>query len=204
MKKIIFLIKFSSFIFFTSSSLISSSLDVNEILFKNLKSYFLNLTTLQADFIQIGPRGNISKGKLFIDLPGKIRFDYKSPNNLLITSQGFWLYVQDRNLRQTNNIPVSETPLNFLLKRNIKFNDKSLDINVKKEAGLILLRIRDLEKYNEVKLTFQFTETPLKLRKWTIEDEFNNQTSVLLQNVKLGDKISHLLFFPEEFENEGQ
>ena len=44
-----------------------------------------------------------------------------------------------------------------------------------------------------------FTNTPLKLKKWVIIDEFNNETSVLLQNLVTGKKYSHVLFFPEDF-----
>ena len=46
----------------------------------------------------------------------------------------------------------------------------------------------------------QFTEDPINLKKWIIKDEFENHTSVLLQNLNLTEDISHLLFFPEVFE----
>ena len=32
-----------------------------------------------------------------------------------ITSMGFWLVVQNRQLKQTNNYPLSKTPLNIFL-----------------------------------------------------------------------------------------
>ena len=202
MKTFISLIQFSLILAFILISSVSFSSDEKRDLIKDIQTYFLNLKTLEADFIQIGPRGNISKGKLYLDLPGKIRIDYKQPNNLLITSQGFWLYIQDRKLKQTNNVPIKQTPLNYLLKKNIDFNNKSLDLKIKKEAGLIILSIKELNKLDESKLILQFSEKPLNLKKWVIEDEFNNQTNVLLQNLHLGIKRSHLLFFHDEFELE--
>ncbi len=202
MKIFISLIQFSIILAAILISSVSFSSDEKRDLIKDIQTYFLNLKTLEADFIQIGPRGNISKGKLYLDLPGKIRIDYKQPNNLLITSQGFWLYIQDRKLKQTNNVPIKQTPLNYLLKKNIDFNNKSLDLKIKKEAGLIILSIKELNKLDESKLILQFSEKPLNLKKWVIEDEFNNQTNVLLQNLHLGIKRSHLLFFHDEFELE--
>ena len=187
---------------FARSCLVSFSSDKNRDLIKDIQTYFLNLKTLEADFIQIGPSGNISKGKLYLDLPGKIRIDYKQPSNLLITSQGFWLYIQDRKLKQTNNVPIKQTPLNYLLKKNIDFNNNLLELKIKKEAGLIILSIKELNKSNQSKLILQFSEKPINLKKWVIEDEFNNQTNVLLQNLHLGIKRSHLLFFHDEFELE--
>ena len=44
-----------------------------------------------------------------------------------------------------------------------------------------------------------FTNNPLKLKKWVIIDEFNNETSVLLQNLVTGNKYPNILFFPEDF-----
>ena len=45
----------------------------------------------------------------------------------------------------------------------------------------------------------EFSEKPIMLKKWVIEDEFKNKTSVLLQNLNIGTKISHLMFFPDDF-----
>ena len=202
MKIFISLIQIPLVLTFILISSFSYSSDKNRDLIKDIQTYFLNLKTLEADFIQIGPSGNISKGKLYLDLPGKIRIDYKQPSNLLITSQGFWLYIQDRKLKQTNNVPIKQTPLNYLLKKNIDFNNNLLELKIKKEAGLIILSIKELNKSNQSKLILQFSEKPINLKKWVIEDEFNNQTNVLLQNLHLGIKRSHLLFFHDEFELE--
>ena len=184
------------FVFISSVSLSSD----NSKLIKDIKNYFSNLKTLEANFIQIGPQGNVSRGKIYLDLPGKIRIEYKKPNNLLITSQGFWLYVQDKKLKQTTNIPVSETPLNFLLKKNIDFDNEQLDVQIKNEEGLITLSISEINKNENAKLILQISENPVSLKKWIIYDEFDNQTSVLLQNLNLGKEISYLLFFHDEFD----
>ena len=50
-----------------------------------INTFFENINTLEADFIQVGPSGNVSDGKVYFDLPGKLRIDYHKPNNLLIT-----------------------------------------------------------------------------------------------------------------------
>ena len=51
-------------------------------------------------FIQISNDGTIRRGKIYINLPGKLRISYEEPNDLLITSMGFWLVVQNRKLKQ--------------------------------------------------------------------------------------------------------
>ena len=169
----------------------------NEELFLKIENYFKTLNTLEADFIQIAPDGSISEGKFYLDLPGKLRFDYKKPNNLLITCQGFWVIVQDRKIKQTTNVPLNETPLSFFLNKDLNFKQKTINAFITKELGLITLLLKKNEK--EGKLTLKFSENPVRLKKWIITDNFDNETSILMQNVKTGGKLSHLLFFPDDF-----
>ena len=183
------------FIFKVSSIL---ALERKQIINK-VENYFKNLDTLEADFIQVGPSGKVSEGKFFLDLPGKVRFDYKKPNNILITCQGYWLTIQDRKLKQTNNIPVNKTPLNFLLKKNFKLNNENIKFNILKDLGLINLIIEDTKNNKGTKLIMQFSETPFNLKKWIIRDPLDNETSVLIQNLQIGNEISYLLFFPDDF-----
>jgi hypothetical protein len=46
----------------------------------------------------------------------------------------------------------------------------------------------------------EFSEKPLHLKKWIIKDAFGNITTVLIQNAKYNKKLSHLLFFPDDFQ----
>ena len=80
-----------------------------------VENFFKSLKSLEANFIQVGPSGDISHGKIYLDLPGKLRLDYEKPNNLLITSKGFWLTIQNRNLETTNNIPLQSSPFSILI-----------------------------------------------------------------------------------------
>ena len=171
----------------------------NEIILSKIKSYFKNLKTLEADFIQIGPSGNVSEGKFYLDLPGKLRFDYHKPSNILITCQGFWLIIQDRKTKKTNNVPVNQTPLNFLLNQQFDMKNNFIKFSVKKDSGLLSLTIIDSEKKDQSSLILTFSENPIELKKWVIRDNFENETNVLIQNLQLGNELSYLLFFPEDF-----
>ena len=48
------------------------------------------------------------------------------------------------------------------------------------------------QKLNSSIFKLIFTKTPLKLKKWVIIDEFQNETSVLLQNLVIGNKYSNI------------
>ena len=167
--------------------------------FTSVKEYLYNLNSLEADFLQVSSDGSIKEGKIFLSLPGKLRISYNNPDNLLITSNGFWLTVQDKKLKQTNNFPLNQTPLNLFLNKELNFEEDKFKIKFEKSSGIIALTFSDNEKLNSSIFKLIFTTSPLKLKKWVIIDEFDNETSVLLQNLVTGKKYSHVLFFPEDF-----
>ena len=167
--------------------------------FTSVKEYLYNLNSLEADFLQVSSDGDIKEGKIFLSLPGKLRISYNNPDNLLITSNGFWLTVQDKKLKQTNNFPLNQTPLNLFLNKELNFNEDEFKIKFEKSSGIISLIFSDNKKLNNSIFKLIFTSTPLKLKKWVIVDEFNNETSILLQNLVTEKKYSNSLFFPEDF-----
>lgn len=199
MKNLIILKIFLIFIFTNINFFKSYADNFNNINLTNVKEYLLNLKSMEADFFQVYSDGNIKEGKIFLSLPGKLRISYHNPDNLLITSNGFWLTVQDKKLKQTNNFPLNQTPLNFFLNKEFNFDEDKFKIKFEKTSGIIALTFSDSEKLNRSIFKLIFTTSPLKLKKWVIIDEFDNETSVLLQNLVTGKKYSHVLFFPEDF-----
>ena len=187
----------SSSIFF---NLLTSSAysQVNDAKLK-VENFFKSLKSLEANFIQVGPSGDISNGKIYLDLPGKLRLDYEKPNNLLITCKGFWLTIQNRNLKTTNNIPLESSPFSILIKKKFDFKNKSLMTFLNNKSGIISFEIKKSGNNNLGGLILEFSERPFNLKKWIIEDTFGEITTVLIQKAKYNNKLSHLLFFPDNF-----
>ena len=187
---------FTSFIFLFYNYELSASIKT-ENNFHAVKEYLKNLNTLEASFIQISSDGDVKRGKIFFNLPGKLRIDYSEPDDLLITSNGFWLTVQNKKLNQTNNIPLERTPLNLFLNKKFNFEDNS-NIKFKIENNVITLTFFGDQK--DSKFELEFNSNPVRLRKWVIIDEFENKTSVMLQNVEMGVKLSNKIFIPDFYE----
>ena len=164
-----------------------------------LNNFFENLNTLEADFIQVTSSGNVSNGKIYFDLPGKLRIDYTKPHNLLITCKGYWIVIQDRNLKTTNNIPLKQSPFSILIEKQISLSNKTIKTEFEKKSGIISLTIKNPYREQAGQLILEFSEKPFNLKKWIIKDSFGDETTVLIQNAKYNKKLSHLLFFPEDF-----
>ena len=164
-----------------------------------VENFFKSLRSMEANFIQVSPSGEISNGKIYLDLPGKLRIDYEKPNNLLITCKGFWLTIQNRVLKTTNNIPLESSPFSILIKKKLNFDNEFLETNLKNKSGIISLKITSKTNKKTEGLTLEFSEKPFNLKKWIINDIFGEKTTVLIQNAKYNNKLSHLLFFPDDF-----
>ena len=164
-----------------------------------VNNFFKNLNTLEADFIQVSSSGNVSNGKIYFDLPGKLRIDYAEPNNLLITCKGFWIVIQDRNLKTTNNIPLNQSPFSILIEKQINLSNKTIKTEIENKSGVFSLTIKSLKNEQAGQLIMEFSQKPFNLKKWIIKDNFGDVTTVLIQNAKYNKKLSHLLFFPEDF-----
>ena len=164
-----------------------------------VKKYLNDLKTLSADFVQISNNGDIRKGKIYINIPGKLRISYEEPNDLLITSMGFWLVVQDRKLKQTNNYPLSKTPLHIFLNQKLNLDDSNHGMKFHEEDSVVTLKFLNDKKMVGTSFQLFFKTNPVQLKKWEITDELDNKTSVLFQNLKIGLQHSNLLFFPEDF-----
>ena len=177
----------------------SNAFEKNKLATLQIENFFENFTTLEANFVQVSPSGNVSNGKIYLDLPGKLRIDYKNPKNLLITSKGFWIVIQDRETKTTNNIPVKNTPFGILLENKSFLRNKNIETEYSIEAGIISLKIKSQKNDKRESLVLEFSENPFNLKKWVIQDSLGENTTVLIQNAKYNNKLSHLLFFPENF-----
>lgn len=175
----------------------SSSFEEEDLI--RIQKYLEDLNSFEAEFLQISPQGEVKKGKLYLDLPGKLRINYTQPSDLLITSNGFWLVIQDLKLKQTNNIPINQSPLNTFLNKKIVLNKRDVRIKLRKLSGVISLTYSDKENMQSPFFRLEFSDNPIKLKKWIIKDEFENKTTVLLQNLTIGQKYSNQLFIPEDF-----
>ena len=175
------------------------ALEKNKSATLKIEKFFKNLVTLEANFIQVSPSGNISNGRIYLDLPGKLRIDYENPNNLLITSKGFWIVIQDRDAKITNNIPVKSTPFAILLENKSFLGNQNIKSEYSIEAGIMSLKLKSQNNDKQESLVLEFSENPFSLKKWIIQDSLGENTTVLIQNAKYNNKLSHVLFFPDTF-----
>ena len=101
-------------------------------------AYFNNTTTLVGDFVQIGADGRRSEGKLYVQKPGRLRFEYAAPATLEIVADGKSVAIRDRKLATQDLYFIWQTPLKFLLSPQIDLarDTKVLDVGSDQDFDL--------------------------------------------------------------------
>jgi len=159
-----------------------------------VEAYLNKITSLKARFLQVNSEGNIAEGDVLINRPGRARFEYEPPAQILVVADGTWLVFHDKELDETTRIPLSSTPISVLLEENVKLSGNVTVISVEKDAGILRVNIIDTEEPDEGGITLVFTLYPFDLRKWLITDPQGSTTSVSLSDVVRGMKFKPELF----------
>src|SRR5437764_1854737 len=95
---------------------ITAGFDANQrALIDRVNVYLMSVQTLIGDFVQVGPDGRRAEGKIYLQKPGRIRFEYNPPSPIELVADGSSVVVRDRLLATQDLYPLSQTPLRFLL-----------------------------------------------------------------------------------------
>ena len=161
---------------------------------KRVEDYLKSLSTLKSRFLQTSSNGSIASGKLFMSRPGKLRFEYDPPTSILMISDGIFLIYIDKDLDQVTHIFLKSTPVNFLVREDIRMDGDITVTKITRSRGLLRLTIRDTDEPGKGSMTLIFADKPLALRKWTVIDAQNIRTNVMLAGVETGMKLDPRLF----------
>ncbi len=160
-----------------------------------VEAYLQAITTLQARFVQIGPNGELTRGDLYLNRPGRLRFQYDRPTPIVIVADGVWLVLVDRELEHIERWPVYDTPLGILVAEKVDFSHGVIVDRVSREAGNLAITMRYEKRADEGSLTLSFSLPALELRKWSVTDSQGGVTNVSISDVKTGVKLDPRLFF---------
>lgn len=157
-----------------------------------------NTASFQGNFTQIAPDGSRSNGQIWLQRPGKVRFEYADPNPLLIVSDGVTFVQNDRMLETYDRVPLSATPLNYFLKENVNLANDTEVIALQKFPDQWRVTARDGSGENDGAITLVVDAQTMALRQWIISDAFGGQTRVELSNLQYNGRIDPRLFILRE------
>ena len=161
----------------------------------DVERYLNGIDTLEARFSQIAPNGELTTGKVYIQRPGRLRFDYDPPSQIRLVAPGDWrLVFYDGSIEQVNVIPISQTPLGILLDSEIALDADVEVTGIERTGGEVALTLVRKDAADQGSVTLVFGEQPLALRRWSVIDAQGLATHILLEDVETGGALDPELF----------
>ena len=160
-----------------------------------VNTYMNSFRTLIADFVQFGADGRKYEGKLYIQRPGKMRFEYRPPATIEVISDGTTVVVRDKRLATQDPYLIGQTPLKFLLKDQIDLRRDVKITRVSATPDLIRITLEDKATLGGTsRITLHFDPKNNNLKQWVILDPQGYETSVQVANLDTGRRPDPALF----------
>ncbi|WP_299726006.1 outer membrane lipoprotein carrier protein LolA [uncultured Tateyamaria sp.] len=160
-----------------------------------ISGYLNDLKTAQGSFTQINDDGSISTGTIYIKRPGKMRFEYNAPDSALVVASANAVYVADSKSNQPpETYPLRRTPLSLILARNVNLGKANMVVGHDFDGTATIVTAQDPENPEYGSIQMKFTDNPVQLRQWVVNDDGGGQTTVILGEMKVGGSLSNRLF----------
>jgi outer membrane lipoprotein-sorting protein len=161
--------------------------------------------SMSADFVQIGPDGHRSEGKLYVERPGKMLFRFAPPARLEVVADGRSVAVRDQKMDTQDLYLIGQTPLKFLLDDHIDLAKDTQVLRVEVTDAAASILIEDKATFGgSARIELLFDPTTFALKQWTVDDAQGNQTVVTLFNLDLTAQPDESLFKIDEQRMIGQ
>jgi outer membrane lipoprotein-sorting protein len=153
-------------------------------------AYFNGLNSLTGDFVQIGGDGRRMSGRLYVQRPGRLRFEYRSPATLEVVADGSSVAVRDRKLATQDLYPLSQTPLKFLTRERVDLGRDVKVTSVDRTDSEARVALEDRSTLGGTsRIVLHFDGAVQNMTKWQITDPQGFQTTVVLSNVDRGARV---------------
>ncbi|WP_034990616.1 outer-membrane lipoprotein carrier protein LolA [Beijerinckia mobilis] len=158
-------------------------------------AYFSSATTMVGDFVQVGSDGRRTEGKLYVQRPGRLRFEYALPATLEIVADGLSLAIHDRRTATKDVYFISQTPLKFLLKDQVDLARDVKVVEVVSDPSAVTIVIEDKATFGGTsRINLVFDPVKFTLKQWKVTDPQGYETLVSLFNLDLSKKPDPGLF----------
>jgi outer membrane lipoprotein-sorting protein len=161
---------------------------------QKIAAYLDGIHTMTARFQQATVNGGAATGYVWLSRPGKMRFQYDPPNELLLLADAFYIYSWDPDLKQMTKVGLKSTPAWFLLRAPISFTDGVTVTRFEHSGNTVRVSVVESAEPDAGSLTMVFSDSPLTLRQWTVVDQRGKVTNVSLSETQYGMVLDPKLF----------
>ena len=173
---------FFSFFCLTSDCFADKSVKVQDII-----NYLNGFTTMQSDFKQFDG-STVSVGSLLISKPRHARWEYYSPNQIIVNTSSVFTTYYDKDLDQSSSFLTNSNIMKFLYD-NVQDIENGIFFY---KDGKAFLKVDE----DEVSATFRFAINPIKLEGVDIinKESTEHAISIAFSNIKYNIPIKASIF----------
>ncbi len=162
---------------------------------RDLSAYLNGIKTAQAEFTQINSDGTVSTGVVYIQRPGRVRFEYAPPDDtLVLASAGNVAIFDPKSNQPPEQYPLKRTPLNLILAARVDLGKAKMVVGHTQDGATTRVRAQDPENPEYGSIELVFTADPVALRQWVIRDDQGGETTVILGELTRGASYPTSLF----------
>ncbi|HEU0154836.1 MAG TPA: outer membrane lipoprotein carrier protein LolA [Stellaceae bacterium] len=160
---------------------------------QRIAAYLNGIHTMYAKFHQVSSDGSTAGGQLWMERPGRMRFEYDPPSPILLIADRFYVYYIDKELAQVSQVGLKSTPAWLLLRDPITFADLVVT-GFERRPDRLRVTVTQTAEPGAGSLTMVFTTEPMALVQWTIIDQQRRITTVSLYDERFGMALDPNLF----------
>lgn len=163
---------------------LAEKIPLNEI-----SSYLNGLTTATAEFTQVNNDGTVSTGTVYIQRPGRVRFEYNNDNTLVMASGGNVAIFDPKSNGGPQQYPLSQTPLSIILAANVDLGRANMVTGYTESKNATVVTAQDPQHPEYGNIQMVYTGGPTELRQWVVTDDSGEKTTVILGELRKGGSI---------------
>jgi outer membrane lipoprotein-sorting protein len=168
--------------------------DENRADIARIEDYLNGIVTLRAKFQQYSEGGGVVFGDIYVRRPGRMRVEYAPPVPVILVADGIAVSYYDSELDQLSQLPISATPVWFLLRERVDLSDGVTITALDKRPGALRITMYQTSEPDAGSVDLIFADQPLELRQWTITDAAGKQARIGLFDVRIGGDLPNELF----------
>ena len=171
---------------------VASVASADKIPLNDISKYLNALKTASGDFTQINDDGTISRGKIYIKRPGRMRFEYEDA--VVLANNGAVVIIDKKSNQPPETYPLKRTPLSIILARNVNLDQAEMVVGHDFDGTATVVKAQDPKNPEYGNIELKFTNNPVELRQWIVNDANGGRSTVILGALTKGGRIANRLF----------
>src|SRR6056297_3348450 len=163
---------------------------------EQLSAYLNSIDAAATRFRQINADGSVSTGILYIDRPGRARFEYEAPDDgtLVVVGNSTVGVFDGAADNRADTYPLSQTPLKLILAGDVDLTRATPITVIGTHRGMTIVEAQDRDRAELGKIRLYFETGPIRLAEWLITSETGEETRVVLEPLQPRSGLPRSLF----------